>query len=464
MPRRGRSSGGFEAALAELVDACETGLDLAGVLAAACVAAEAAGARRATAYAAIDDARTLRRVAGEGPDSLPLGAEGELQPSPPTTFVPMVSARRMLGCLRVEGGDPARLRLVAGMAAQAVEVSRLWERAGADAGTDLLTGLPGHRGFHDRLAQELSRARRGGAEVAIAVVDIDGLERINGERGHAAGDALLRTAARCFEEGVRGYDCVCRLGADEFALVLPGMSPRAAAALTSRLAAAFAASGTDSTVSGGVAGFPTHAGTQSDLVRLATGALYWAKRDGGGRVVVYDPAVVEALSAHERAAQLERSSYERTVRALEATRTPSASARATSEWAGHLGARMGLPPERVDRLRLAAFLYDAEVPAGDRAERARLAARVAANALDAEAAEWLLAPRVGGAPLEARVIAGAAGFVEHGGHTSRAGAGRALAALWQQAGDEVDGSCVRALEGLLSERQPADAVDEAGAA
>lgn len=463
MRRRGRPGGGFEAALAGLVDACETGLDLAGVLAAACVAARAAGAGRVSAYAAVDDARTVRRIAGDGPDTLAVEPGGEIAASPPAVLVPMVSARRTLGCLLVDGGDASRLRIVAGIAAQAVEVSRLWERAGADAGTDLLTGLPGHRGFHDRLAEELSRARRSGAEVAIAVVDIDGLERVNGERGHAAGDGLLRTAARCFGEGVRGYDCVCRLGPDEFGLVLPGMGPAAAGALVGRLAAAFAASGTDSTVSGGVAGFPAHAGTQADLVRLATGALYWAKRDGGGRVVVYDPAVVEALSARERAAQLERDSYRRTVRALEATRSPSASARATSEWAGHLGARMGLPPERVDRLRLAAFLYDAEVPAGDRAERARLAARVAANALDAEAAEWLLAPRVGSAPLEARVIAVAAGFVEHGGHTSRAGAGRALAALWQQAGETVDGACVRALEGLLSERQPADEA-EPGAA
>src|SRR5579871_3708121 len=118
MRRRGRSAGGFEAALGGLADACETGLDLAGVLAAACAAAEAAGARRASAYAMVDDARTIRRIAGDGPDSLVVGADGGVEPSPPATLVPMISARRTIGCLRVEGGDATRIRLVAGLAAQ----------------------------------------------------------------------------------------------------------------------------------------------------------------------------------------------------------------------------------------------------------------------------------------------------------------------------------------------------------
>ena len=121
--------------------------------------------------------------------------------------------------------DLAAARLIAGVAAQAVEAARMWESGAAGSGTvDLLTGLPNHRGFSERAARELSRAKRTGSVVALGIVDIDGFGALNDVQGHASGDALLRTAARCFADGVRSYDSVCRLGRDEFGLVLPGMT------------------------------------------------------------------------------------------------------------------------------------------------------------------------------------------------------------------------------------------------
>ena len=370
-------------------------------------------------------------------------------------LIPLISARRTLGCIVAHApawADLSGIRLVAVLAAQAIESARLWERAGASSGTqDVLTGLSNHRGFERALTRELARAMRGGAPVSVAMVDLDGFQAANEQRGHAAGDELLRTAARCLASGVRSYDNVSRIGPDEFGLVLPGMEPEPARALLERLAAAFASSSQGVTVCAGVAGFPADGDTQAELVRLATGALYWARRGGGGRAVAYDAGVVEALSAEERASQLERDTYERTMRALEAARGHSASSRAVSDYAGYIAAEVGLSPDRTDRVRLAAFLYDATTPGGDPAERARLAAKVVANALDAEAAEWLLAANGEGQtpPIESRVIAVASAFVEAGGHTSRAGAGRALAELWQRR-DEFDQVCVRALETLLA--------------
>src|SRR5207237_10175678 len=114
-----------------------------------------------------------------------------------------------------------------------------------------------------------------------------GFQAINERRGHAAGDELLRTAARCLASGVRTYDNVSRIGPDEFGLVLPGMEAEAARALLERLAGAFAGSSQRATVSAGVAGFPADGDTQAELVRLATGALYWARRGGGGRAGAY---------------------------------------------------------------------------------------------------------------------------------------------------------------------------------
>jgi diguanylate cyclase (GGDEF)-like protein len=456
MRRRGPDL--FEAGLADLVAACESGVDLAGVLGAARRAASAASrGAEVSAYAIADDGANLRLAGGPGPDEMPLPEDPEPTHADEAWVVPLISARRTVGCLVVRapaGADIGRVRLVAGIAGQAVEVARLWEAVAGGASHDPLTGLPGHRSFDRVLARELSRAMRTGDPVAVGVVAVDGLAQRTEADGHTAGDELLRTAARCFGAGVRPYDTVCRLGADDFGLVLPAMEAEPARALIERLAAAFAASSAGATVSAGVAAFPANGDTQAELVRLATGALYWARRGGGGRVVAYDADVVEALSGEEHARRLERDTYERTLRALDAARGYSASARAVSDYAGHLAAELGFPPERADRLRMAAFLYDATAPGAEPRERARVAARVASSALDAEAAGWLAAPAEGGVdgPLESRVIALAAAFVEAGGHTGRAGAGRALAELWQRR-EEFDQTCMRALESLLAARE-----------
>ncbi|MGN6380365.1 MAG: diguanylate cyclase [Gaiellales bacterium] len=443
--------------MAELVEACEAGRDLPAILAIACRAvADQLEAPRVAAYTLSEDGAALVLACGAGPEQLPHRATTEPFQEGAALHLPLVSARRVLGCIVAE--RPRRpadsARLVAGVAAQAVETARLWT-AGAGAGTlDLLTGLPNHRGFADRASRELARAKRTGSVASVAVIDLDGFGSYNDVHSHQAGDALLRTAARCFTDGVRPYDSVCRLGDDEFGLVLAGMAASAAASLLSRLVDAFSTSTDGVTASGGVAGFPADGGTLGELQRLATGSLYWAQRGGGGRVVAYDPAVVEALSARERADQLERDTYQRTMRALEAAGGRSATARAVSDYAGFLAAELGLPPERADRLRLAAFVYDTTTPTGEPRERARLAARVAANAMDAEAAEWLLAPAgADEAPIESRIIAVAAAFCAAGGHLGSAGAGRALAQLWQSP-DTYDLTVVRALESLLADQVP----------
>jgi hypothetical protein len=264
---------------------------------------------------------------------------------------------------------------------------------------------------------------------------------------------VLRLAAECLAAGVRSYDCVCRLDEDEFALVLPGMGAEPAAALMGRLSDTFGGWSPDDrrmTVSGGVAAFPEHGATGEELVRLAHGALARARDAGGDRVVAWDGAP-EAPDAAGR-------DVERAIRSLEARRGHSAASRAVSEYAGHIAGALGVPPERADRVRLAAYLYDATAPAGDPGERARVAARVAAQALDDEAAEWLLARRdAQDGPVEAHAIAVAEAFVSAGGTADGPSAGRALAELWSRAGTELDAECVRALERLVAQPGTAEA-------
>jgi diguanylate cyclase (GGDEF)-like protein len=283
----------------------------------------------------------------------------------------------------------------------------------------------------------------------VCVLDIDGLAGYNDRHGRPEGDRMLRLAAECFARGVRSYDCVCRLGEDEFALVLPGMAAEPAATLVSRLSATFA-SWTPAdhalTVSGGVASFPQHAGTQTEIVRLAGTALSAAQQTGGARITIYDPSEeIPGEPPWER-------DHERTLRALEASRGGSSRSRAASEYAGLLAGELGLDAERADRLRVAAFVYDSTVPGGDEAERSRIAARVAANALDTEAAEWILARSRPATerPLETRILHVVASFVQADGHLSSSGAGRALAGLWSSGESEFDPQCVKALERLLA--------------
>jgi len=446
----------FERALARLVAACETGLDLPAVLAAAAEAVRSAlDAGSAAVYTLSEGGGELTLVRGDGPATLDVPA---LEPviAGARAVVPLVSARRLLGAVLADGvADPgglSRARIAAGVAAQAVEAARLWESAGAGAGTlDLLTGLPNHVGFQSVLGRELARAKRTGQSLAVGLVDLDGLAGFNERHGDAEGDRVLRLAAECLATGVRSYDCVCRLGDDEFALVLPGMTAEPAATLVGRLSevvGGWSEGDRRMTVSGGVAAFPEHGATVEELVRLAHGALTRAREAGGGRVAAWD-------GDHD-APDPDGRTLERAMRAVEASRGHSTQSRAVSEYAGHIAGAIGLDADRVDRVRLAAFLYDSTMPAGAAAERERVSARVAAHTLDEEAAGWLLSRSepYADAPVEARAIAVAEAFVRAGGTEPGAAAGRALAELWQRAGGDLDPDCVRALERLVADRGP----------
>ena len=159
---------------------------------------------------------------------------------------------------------------------------------------DPLTGLPNRRLVSERLALELTRARRTQTRLAALFIDLDQFKPVNDTLGHEVGDWLLQAVARRIQVCLRASDTAGRLGGDEFVALLPDL-PHADAALgvaeKIRLALAdefITEQGVVLHISAsiGVALYPDHAQTEKDLLRLGDEAMYHAKKSGRNAVVL----------------------------------------------------------------------------------------------------------------------------------------------------------------------------------
>ncbi len=113
----------------------------------------------------------------------------------------------------------------------------------ARADVDPLTDVLNRRGFERELARSLSYIGRYGGGAALVYLDLGGFKAVNDWRGHAAGDDLLKAAARALSGRVRASDVVGRLGGDEFAVLLWNVNAAQAQAKARNLEAAISAAG-----------------------------------------------------------------------------------------------------------------------------------------------------------------------------------------------------------------------------
>jgi diguanylate cyclase (GGDEF)-like protein len=130
------------------------------------------------------------------------------------------------------------------------------------------------------------------AALSVVVIDLDHFKKVNDTHGHAAGDAVLKGTGQCLQGAVRASDIACRLGGEEFILILPECPRDDAVQKAEELCARVrglhfrdAASPVRVTASFGVAAFPADGTTAAAVVEAADAALYQAKRSGRNRVV-----------------------------------------------------------------------------------------------------------------------------------------------------------------------------------
>ncbi|HJY76726.1 MAG TPA: EAL domain-containing protein [Burkholderiales bacterium] len=161
------------------------------------------------------------------------------------------------------------------------------ERLAYLAQFDSLTGLPNRGLLADRFAQMIEQARRRGLILSALFVDLDDFKSVNDTLGHAAGDELLKEAARRLSDAVRQGDTVARISGDEFALVLADLSRQEDAALVAQkivecLAAPFQIGGHEVlvTASVGIASYPADGHDAESLLGAADAAMYRAKQSG----------------------------------------------------------------------------------------------------------------------------------------------------------------------------------------
>jgi diguanylate cyclase (GGDEF)-like protein/PAS domain S-box-containing protein len=183
---------------------------------------------------------------------------------------------------------------LSGTLVDVTERKRLEEQLLHQAFHDALTGLANRTLFRERVSHALNRAARSTHAHAVLFLDLDNFKKVNDSMGHAAGDELLCGIARRLVANVRSVDTVARLGGDEFAVLLEDLPQQDEAVMIAErildsLRQPILVSGKEVIVGASIGVTPVRRDSESAdaLLRNADIAMYVAKRQGRGRLVLY---------------------------------------------------------------------------------------------------------------------------------------------------------------------------------
>nr|WP_269816069.1 diguanylate cyclase [Halomonas sp. G15] len=161
--------------------------------------------------------------------------------------------------------------------------------------TDPLTGLGNRRYLEDQAAMEIARAKRSGAPMALIAIDLDHFKRINDRHGHDVGDVVLQAFAGLARRVLRDGDVLCRMGGEEFAVLLPDTNREQALQVADRLRQAIETTPArlDADTAEGALAYTASLGvtlvgageaTLKPAIKRADRGLYAAKEAGRNRV------------------------------------------------------------------------------------------------------------------------------------------------------------------------------------
>ena len=214
--------------------------------------------------------------------------------------VPLIGRNGGIGWLGILSRDPEvrfgdddlrRLEELAERVAPAIENSRRFREARQLADLDSLTGLHNRRYFYETLGREVDRAQRYQRQLSLVIIDVDGFKEINDRIGHLAGDAVLAEIADRIRQVVRSADIPCRVGGDEFAVIVPEAESGQARQLVGRIQRAVSAQPISRAgrvrVSAGVADIQPN-DSPTSLFERGDESLYAAKHAGKGGLAAAD--------------------------------------------------------------------------------------------------------------------------------------------------------------------------------
>ncbi len=166
------------------------------------------------------------------------------------------------------------------------------------AHVDPVTTLPNRHEFNERLSLALEKADRSRGAVGLLLLDLDNFKLVNDTLGHDSGDTLLKLVAERLVQTLRSGDIICRIGGDEFVIIIEPCNPRdeledVARKILAAMAAPFALTGHQlyMSTSIGVSAYPRDAGDARTLTRSADTAMYYAKNRGKNGFEVFQPAM-----------------------------------------------------------------------------------------------------------------------------------------------------------------------------
>jgi len=245
------------------------------------------------------------------------------------------------------------------------EIAALGLRLSEASRFDGLTGLLNRRAFEEMLNLELDRSRRTGRPVSVIIGEIDGLGRLNAERGHAAGDTALQQVADDMAKWKRRIDSAGRLGGEKFGILLPETDEAGAFLVAERLRRAsrrtFSQDALPLAISFGVASYPIHGDQFGVLMGAAGRAVQAATEAGRDRSVIYCPDVERMLADAPDPAEAEPR-IEGLVGLAEELDVRDAGvighSHAVGDYAELMARELGFPADHVERVRLAGVLHD----------------------------------------------------------------------------------------------------------